>query len=160
MSDIDLIQINVHGKPVGKVGVLSDIARQVCAATTRLYTNAGFAPPWLGYLAQRDRKLVGACAFKAPPLDGKVEIGYLTFPDYEGQGVATAMVRQLLHIAKATQPDLTVIAHTANEENASNAILKKFGFQFAAVFDDAEDGQMWTWHLPPDTADPVLLGVE
>lgn len=155
MSDIDLIQINVHGKPVGKVGVLSDIARQVCAATTRLYTNAGFAPPWLGYLAQRDRKLVGACAFKAPPLDGKVEIGYLTFPDYEGQGVATAMVRQLLHIAKATQPDLTVIAHTANEENASNAILKKFGFQFAAVFDDAEDGQMWTWHLPPDTADPV-----
>lgn len=160
MSDIDLIQINVHGKPVGKVGVLSDIARQVCAATTRLYTNAGFAPPWLGYLAQRDRKLVGACAFKAPPLDGKVEIGYLTFPDYEGQGIATAMVRQLLHIAKATQPDLTVIAHTANEENASNAILKKFGFQFAAVFDDAEDGQMWTWHLPPDTADPVLLGVE
>jgi len=160
MSDIDLIQINVHGKPVGKVGVLSDIARQVCAATTRLYTNAGFAPPWLGYLAQRDRKLVGACAFKAPPLDGKVEIGYLTFPDYEGQGVATAMVRQLLHIAKATQPDLTVIAHTANEENASNAILKKFGFQFAAVFDDTEDGQMWTWHLPPDTADPVLLGVE
>ena len=160
MSDIDLIQINVHGKPVGKVGVLSDIARQVCAATTRLYTNAGFAPPWLGYLAQRDRKLVGACAFKAPPLDGKVEIGYLTFPDYEGQGVATAMVRQLLHIAKAAQPDLTVIAHTANEENASNAILKKFGFQFAAVFDDTEDGQMWTWHLPPDTADPVLLGVE
>ena len=150
----------MHGKPVGKVGVLSDIARQVCAATTRLYTNAGFAPPWLGYLAQRDRKLVGACAFKAPPLDGKVEIGYLTFPDYEGQGVATAMVRQLLHIAKATQPDLTVIAHTANEENASNAILKKFGFQFAAVFDDTEDGQMWTWHLPPDTADPVLLGVE
>ena len=89
-----------------------------------------------------------------------MEIGYLTFPDYEGQGVATAMVRQLLHIAKATQPDLTVIAHTANEENASNAILKKFGFQFAAVFDDTEDGQMWTWHLPPDTADPVLLGVE
>ncbi len=153
MSDIDLIQINVHGKAVGKVGVLSDIARQVCAATTRLYANAGFAPPWLGYLAQRDRKLVGACAFKAPPLDGKVEIGYLTFPGYEGQGVATAMVRQLLRIAKATQPDLTVIAHTANEENASNAILKKFGFQFAGVFDDAEDGQMWTWHLPPDTAD-------
>ena len=107
MSDIDLIQINVHGKPVGKVGVLSDIARQVCAATTRLYTNAGFAPPWLGYLAQRDRKLVGACAFKAPPLDGKVEIGYLTFPDYEGQGVATAMVRQLLHIAKATPVSYT-----------------------------------------------------
>ena len=152
MSDIDLIQINVHGKPMGKVGVLSDIARQVCAATTRLYADAGYTPPWLGYLAQRDRKLVGACAFKAPPQDGKVEIGYLTFPDHEGQGVATAMVQQLLQIAKTAQPQLTVIAHTANEENASNAILKKFGFQFAGVFDDAEDGQMWTWQLLPDAA--------
>lgn len=152
MPDINLIQINVHGKPVGKVGVLSDIARQVCAATTRLYAEAGFVAPWLGYLAQRENKLVGACAFKAPPQDGKVEIGYLTFPDYEGQGVATAMVHQLLHIAKATQPRLTVIAHTANEENASNAILKKFGFQFVGEFDDAENGKIWVWQLPPDAA--------
>ncbi|RQO37342.1 N-acetyltransferase [Herminiimonas sp. KBW02] len=155
MSDIDLIQINVHGKPVGKVGVLSDIARQVCAATTRLYADAGFAPPWLGYLAQRERKLVGACAFKAPPQDGKVEIGYITFPDYEGQGVATAMVQQLLLIAQAAQPRLTVIAHTANEENASNAILTKFGFQFTGVSDDAENGQMWIWQLLPDVASPA-----
>lgn len=149
MPDIDLIQINVHGKPLGKVGTLTDIARQVCAATTRLYADAGFVAPWLGYLAQRESKLVGACAFKAPPSDGKVEIGYLTFPGFEGRGVATEMVRQLLQIARAAQPQLTIVAHTANEENASNAVLKKFGFQFTGAFEDPEDGQMWSWHLPP-----------
>lgn len=147
MPDIDLIQINVHGKPLGKVGVLSDIARQVCAATTRLYADAGYVTPWLGYLARRGGKAVGACAFKAPPQDGKVEIGYLTFPDCEGQGVGTAMVRQLLHIAQQAQPQLIVVAQTANEENASNAILKKFGFRHVGVIDDPEDGQMWQWHL-------------
>jgi len=147
MSDIDLIQINVHGKPQGKVGILSDIARQVCAATTRLYADGGFVAPWLGYLACQHGRLVGACAFKAPPADGEVEIGYLTFPGYEGKGVATAMVRQLLHIAHAEQPQLTVVAHTADEENASNAILKKLGFRFAGAFMHPEDGPMWSWQL-------------
>lgn len=155
MSDINLIQINLHGKPQGKVGTLNDIARQVCAATTRLYADAGFVAPWCGYLAQKNGKLVGACAFKAAPADDAVEIGYLTFPGFEGQGVATAMVRQLLQIARAEQPQLKLVAHTANEENASNAILKKLGFRFVGAFEHPEDGQMWTWQL---TNDQAVLG--
>ncbi|MNR79291.1 Acetyltransferase (GNAT) family protein [compost metagenome] len=151
MSDIDLIQINLRGQPVSKVGNLHAIARQVCVATARLYADAEFVAPWVGYLAQRDGKIVGACAFKAPPQDGKVEIGYLTFPGFEGQGVATLMVRQLLQIAHAEHAALTIRALTANEENASNAVLRKLGFQFAGAIDDAEEGQMWVWQLAMHT---------
>lgn len=150
MSTIALIQINQQGRPLGEVGKLDDIARQVCAATTLLYAGAGFAPPWIGYLAQHGGKVVGACAFKAPPLDGKVEIGYFTFPDWEGRGMGTSMVRALLEIVQAEQTPLTVVAQTANEENASNTILRKFGFTLARVTEDMEDGEVWEWHWNKD----------
>lgn len=151
MSTIALIQINQQGRPLGEVGKLDDIARQVCAATTLLYAGAGFVPPWIGYLAQRDGKVVGACAFKTPPVDGKVEIGYFTFPDWEGRGMGTSMVHALLEIVQAEQTPLTVVAQTANEENASNAILRKFGFTLVRVTEDAEDGEMWEWHWNKDS---------
>jgi RimJ/RimL family protein N-acetyltransferase len=42
---------------------------------------------------------------------------------------------------------LTIIARTLNEENASNAILRKFGFQFAGEHSDPDDGSVWQWEL-------------
>ncbi len=145
MQTIELIQIGANGIPLGYAGKLNVVVRQVCAATAELYRATGFAPPWVGYLACVDKHLVGACAFKAPPADGKVEIGYLTFPDFEGQGVASLMVAQLLDMVRTKNPSLTVFAQTENEENASNAILKKFGFQFVGVINDAEGGELWQW---------------
>src|SRR5690606_21089058 len=117
------------------------------------YRSAGFVEPWIGYLAIHDRQLVGACAFKSQPSRGedgveRVEIGYLTFPNFENRGIATEMVRELLDIVQNTNPDLTVIAETANEENASNAILRKFGFQFVGERAE-EDGAIWLWECKP-----------
>lgn len=146
--EIQLIQINALGRPVKDAGRLDDLATQICGATARLYQNAGFAPPWVGYLAMQNGQLVGACAFKSAPAGGRVEIGYITFPDFEGRGIATAMVRRLLEIARCEQPELNVIAQTDNEENASNAILRKCGFRFAGAIDDAENGTLWEWQLP------------
>jgi ribosomal-protein-alanine N-acetyltransferase len=147
MSTIILIQIDLHGHPVMAAGKLDDIAQQVCAATALLYRTTGFVPPWVGYLARIDNRVVGACAFKAPPENDKVEIGYFTFPDDEGRGVGTKMVRELLHIVRAQNPTLTVVAQTASEENASNAILRKFGFQRVRSVQDAEGEEMWEWQL-------------
>jgi len=145
MQTIELIQIGAEGLPLARAGKLNDVARQVCAATAVLYRATGFVPPWIGYLACVDKHLVGACAFKAPPADGRVEIGYFTFPDFEGQGVASLMVDQLLDIVRAKGPGLTVLAQTENEDNASNAILKKFGFQFVGAINAPEDGELWQW---------------
>jgi len=156
MQTIELIQIGASGCPLTDVGRLDDIARQVCAATAGLYRVTGFGPPWVGYLASVDKHLVGACAFKAPPVDGNIEIGYFTFPDAEGQGVATLMVRQLLEIVRAENPALTVHAQTENEENASNAVLKKFGFNHVGTASDPEDGEIWLWQLADVNKSPGL----
>ena len=153
---VRLIAIDEQGFPEEGVGRLDEVARQVCKATLSLYRSAGFAPPWIGYLVTHEQRLVGACAFKSAPVEAdaqcsNVEIGYLTFPAFEGRGIATEMVRELLRIARNALPQrqspLTIVARTANEENASNAILRKFGFQFAGEC-ESDDGAVWRWELP------------
>lgn len=149
---VRLIAIDAQGYPAEGVGRLDEIARQVCHATVSLYRSSGFQSPWIGYLVTHNHQLVGACAFKSPPAqaaDATVEIGYFTFPQFEGRGIGTEMVRELLRIARETAPQLTVLACTANEENASNVILRKFGFQFAGERLDEEDGPIWRWELSP-----------
>lgn len=151
---VHLIPIDRQGKPQEVAGRLDAVTKQVCKATATLYRSAGFVEPWIGYLATHDRQLIGACAFKSPPTRGedgveRVEIGYLTFPNFENRGIATEMVRELLRIVRDADAGLTVVAQTANEENASNAILRKFGFQFVGERADPEDGAVWLWEWKP-----------
>jgi RimJ/RimL family protein N-acetyltransferase len=152
---VQLIPIDKQGRALDVSGRMDMHVKQVCKATAALYRTAGFVAPWIGYLAVHDRKLVGACAFKSPPVKEDdwafVEIGYLTFPKFEGQGIATEMVRELLNIAYAArspmQPNIAVIAQTENEENASNAILKKFDFDFIGEQSEPDGSIVWRWEL-------------
>ena len=139
--------------PIGHDGApeittpLSDRARQVCESTARLYQREGFMPPWIGYLAMQGRNIVGACAFKSPVCNKLVEIGYYTFADYEGSGVATAMAKALVQIARAAMPDIDVMAQTEPQANASTAILLNLGFRFTGTVQLPEDGAVWEWRL-------------
>lgn len=137
---------------------LDDVARGVCQATGAMYARTGFEPPWVGYLAALDGQLVGTCAFKTPPHDGQVEIAYFTFPAYEGRGIATRMAAELVRLAHATDPQLTVTAQTLPNENASTSILKKLGFRRTDTVEHPEDGLVWQWELAaqsrPDPASP------
>ena len=59
------------------------------------------SPPWCGYIGRRMGVPVGFGGFKGGLDDvGAVEIGYLTFPLHEGTGVAKAVVREMIDIAK------------------------------------------------------------
>ena len=124
---------------------LASTAAAVCQATAEMYLTTGFTPPWTGYLAVSGGQVVGTCAFKAAPSDGAVEIAYFTFPGHEGQGIATAMVRQLIDIASAADRSLKIIAHTPPERSASNAILHKIGFLLLGDWEDPVDGTVWEW---------------
>jgi [ribosomal protein S5]-alanine N-acetyltransferase len=101
-------------------------------------------PPWCGYIGRRDRHLVGFGGFKGAPVDGVVEIGYLTFPAHEGTGVATDITALMLEIAREVGVTL-VLAHTLPEENASTTVLRKCGFAKIGVTDDPDDGVVWRW---------------
>lgn len=148
MTDLTLLPINRDGAVAVLLEELPDIARDACSSCRLIYDTAGYRPPWIGYLVQAGNNFVGACAFKGPPVQQRVEIAYFTFPDYEGAGLATAMVRELVAIAAGLEAGIEVIAQTLPEENASNAVLKKLGFQCRGPVRHPEDGLVWEWALP------------
>jgi ribosomal-protein-alanine N-acetyltransferase len=148
MAPIRFVPIGQGGRPAEEVSPLPDVAKDVCAATARLYQTSGFRPPWIGYLVLSDQLLVGTCAFSTPPQGGRVEIAYFTFPGFEGQGIATTMAGELIRIARAAEPGIELIAQTLTVENASNSILRKLGFQLAGTVNHEEEGRVWEWRLP------------
>lgn len=111
------------------------------------YPKIGFTLPWVAYLILKQNKVVGSCSFTGKPMDGKVEIAYWTFMEYEGQGIASFACKELIKIAKNADPDLTITAKTAPEHNASTKILLNNKFIFTEVVQDDEIGDAWLWTL-------------
>ncbi len=120
-----------------------------CKDTIRLtmdyYKKVGFEPPWIGYYASNDGKLVGAAGFKGKPKNAKVEIAYGTFPQWRQQGIGTKICGKLVTLAMKTDPSITVLARTLPEENHSTKILRKNNFELLGTVMDEEDGAVWEW---------------
>jgi RimJ/RimL family protein N-acetyltransferase len=142
-----LVPIGRSGTPARELPELSEQARDVCEGTARFYEVIGFVPPWIGYLGVVGHAAVGTCAFKGPPVGGRVEIAFFSFPGFEGRGVATAMARELLAFAATTAPEALVAAQTLPAESASTTVLRRLGFRFAGPVAHPEDGLVWEWHL-------------
>jgi len=113
------------------------------------YTKIPFQPPWVGYFAIANNEVVGVGGFKGLPKDNKIEIGYGTVPEKEGQGYATQICKQLVRLALENDPNIVVTARTLKEENPSTSILKKNGFKFVGVVVDPDDGEVWEWVFVP-----------
>ncbi len=82
------------------------------------YYKTGYNPPWIGYFVIRDDKVVGVCGFVGQPKEGRVEIAYGTFKQYEGQGIASFSCWELMAIAVSVDAQIIITAKTAPEENA------------------------------------------
>lgn len=141
-----LIEIGENGIPV-KDTSKSELIDEIRRSTRSMYTNSGFVRPWIGFLAEKNGKIVGTCAFKSPPQEDKVEIAYFTFPEHEGKGIATEMAEQLIKIARNEDPEITITAQTLPKESASTTVLKKNGFKKAAITIHPVDGPVWEWEL-------------
>jgi [ribosomal protein S5]-alanine N-acetyltransferase len=104
-------------------------------------------PPYCGYIGRRGSIPVGFGGFKGELSDdGIVEIGYLTFPQHEGTGVAKAIAANMLVIARENGAK-TILAHTLCEENASTGVLHANGFVRDGDGFDDEEGVVWRWRL-------------
>jgi RimJ/RimL family protein N-acetyltransferase len=55
------------------------------------------------------------------------------------------MISELITRAHHAEPDVEVFAHTLAEHNASNAILRKLGFEFFGDLNHPEEGAIWEW---------------
>jgi ribosomal-protein-alanine N-acetyltransferase len=144
---LELIAITENGELAKPMSSMPVMVAEVVGATTQLYDSVGYEPPWIGYLAFEDDICVGACGFKSPPENNRVEIAYFTFPGHESRGVATQMASELIRLAREKLPAVTVAAQTLPEENASTSVLKKLRFRLTGTLANPEDGQVWEWHL-------------
>jgi RimJ/RimL family protein N-acetyltransferase len=140
-----LIEIRADGSPARCPGLMPPAARDVLEGTAAMYESTGFEAPWVGYLADRDGDVVGACAFKGPPQDHRVEIAYHTFPEYTNRGIAREMARQLVALAVQADPQVVVTAQTLPQESASTKILRELGFTLEGPVEGEEDGTVWQW---------------
>jgi RimJ/RimL family protein N-acetyltransferase len=143
---IRLVEIGIDGRPAEDLP-LPDAAISICDATATMYQRTGFRRPWVGYLAVQDGQVVGTCAFKTPPHDGRVEIAYFTFHEHEGKGIATQMARLLVQLAQETDITFGIMAQTLPQENASTAILRKLGFDQIGMAHDSDVGEVWEWQM-------------
>lgn len=127
----------------------AELVAGVITAMRQVYWKHGYEPPWVGYWGQFGGECVGTCGYKSPPVAGRVEIAYFTFPEFELRGHGARMAAELVRIAREADPALIVIAHTLPKENPSTSILRKLQFQHLGPVDDPEDGIVWRWELPP-----------
>jgi [ribosomal protein S5]-alanine N-acetyltransferase len=125
----------------------SDECQQLINTMNEYYPKIGFHKPWVGYFIFRDNQVVGTCSFTGQPRDGKVEIAYWTFGEFEGQGVASFACKELISISKNTDPTIAITAKTEPGHNASTKILQNNGFEFSAIVQDDEIGDAWLWTL-------------
>lgn len=119
--------------------------QQLLSMYDDFYPKIGFNLPWIGYFVVRLDKIVGSCGFVGQPKDGKVEIAYWTFKEFEGQGIASFACKELITITKRMDPTLTLTAKTAPEKNASTKILENNNFEFTEIVQDDEIGDAWFW---------------
>lgn len=113
--------------------------------TIDFFNQIGYNPPWTGYVVQLDDRLVGSAAFKGKPINGRVEIAYGVFSQYQQQGIGTQIAKQLTELALRTDPTVTVTAQTLPEENYSTRILRKIGFVRTGTAWDDDEGEVWEW---------------
>ncbi len=80
--------ININEDKANEI-YASKECQQIINSMNEYYPKIGFNKPWVGYFVVRNKEIVGAGGFTGQPKDGKVEIAYGTFKEFEGQGVAS-----------------------------------------------------------------------
>lgn len=111
------------------------------------FVKIGYVPPWIGYFAQLEEKIVGAGAFKGRPENGKVEIAYGTFEKFRSTGIGSQICQALIQLALEYDPAVIITARTLPERSHSIQILEKNGFILLGTVLDPEDGPVFDWLL-------------
>ena len=146
MMNLELAEIKPDENPE-KEEYASEDCQNLLAMWQDYYPKIGFHPPWVGYFIKDEKSIVGSCAFTGSPVNGKAEISYWTFKEFEGKGIATFACRQLIKIAREANPELILFAKTLPEKNASTRVLEKNGFVYSGIVQDHEIGDAWEWIL-------------
>lgn len=101
------------------------------------------AAPFLLRLAvlREEAVVIGSAGFHArPDDDGMIEIGLGIVPEHRGRGYAQEVLRGMWAWV-LTKPEVRTLRYTVSPGNAaSQAIIRRFGFEFRGQQIDEEDG--------------------
>ncbi|MCC4770707.1 GNAT family N-acetyltransferase [Methanosarcina sp. DH2] len=86
----------------------------------------------MGYLAIEENKCAGTVHSSHPQRTTAWKLCISLFSEFEGRGVATRTAQALVQIAFEAVPEMTIAAQPFPEENTSNNVPSKLGFQFFA----------------------------
>jgi [ribosomal protein S5]-alanine N-acetyltransferase len=153
--ELELLEAAIDGRPELGRGLGCEVAEgwDVFRESLRPTRDAIAADPQRGlwrarlFVLDEPRTLIGWGGFKGPPRDGVVEIGYAVAPSWEGRGLATAAVRELLREAFAAGDVQNILAHTLAEPGPSVRVLEKTGFVHEGEVPEDEVGTAWRFRL-------------
>jgi RimJ/RimL family protein N-acetyltransferase len=106
--------------------------------------------PWsASWLIVVDGLISGTIGFKgAPSSERAAEIGYGVVRSQWGRGIASAALAQLLALLAGRSLDIHAETTVANL--ASQAVLRKSGFELVGERSDAHDGELLVWRRHVD----------
>ncbi len=106
--------------------------------------------PWsASYLILVDGVISGTIGFKGAPSERReVELGYGVVRSQQGRGVASVALANLLRLIAGRS--LEVVAETATWNAASQAVLRKNGFERVGERQSREDGELVVWRRHVD----------
>lgn len=90
--------------------------------------NYLYSTLWTAILKTENKMLADLCIIGEPDAYGEIEIGYGTYPVYQGRGLMTEMVAGIIEWAKTQNMVNSITAATAKLNTASISVLEKNGF--------------------------------
>jgi ribosomal-protein-alanine N-acetyltransferase len=105
--------------------------------------NYLFNTLWTAIDKHKKQMIGDICFIGEPAATGEVEIGYGTYPEFQGRGYMTEIVGGMIAWAKVQEGVKAIIASTDATNVASYSVLIKNNFTKIG-----EDGGMMRWRLP------------
>ena len=158
--DLELLDAAIDDRPALGRGLACEVSegwvvspealRRVRDALAADSESAGWGTRF--FVLDEPRTLVGWGGFKGPPREGVVELGYEVAPRWEGRGLATAAVREMVREAFAAPEVQSVVAHTLAEPGPSVRVLEKADFVHTGEVPDERFRKAWRFRLDRPTA--------
>ncbi|UZK65016.1 GNAT family N-acetyltransferase [Sphingomonas sp. M1-B02] len=108
----------------------------------------------VAWLIVQDGHVVGMTSFTRARGDGGYDIGYGMAPTFEGRGIMSAALAELVRMAPGLGHK-RLTAETSVDNPGSQRVLEKNGFMPVGTRDDPEDGALiqWAIELPQTKSD-------
>lgn len=119
----------------------TEVAERIASAAAR--RQPGHPEPLLGLVIEVDGAVVGDAMIRMEPDDNGMWVavlGYAVHPDFAGQGLATEVAEELVHLSFAHLGAAMVQAEVFVPNHASQRVLEKVGLRRVAGKAAGSDG--------------------